>query len=375
MKDPSQKPAGIKDIAKALGVSIGTVDRALHERPGINPMTRARVIKMAQTLGYRPNFAARHLKLNRRLLISVHLPEQIASFFDALRAGIEEAAGPFRSTVDIQFRTYPRLGQGDTVLLEQALGEGTNGVILAPGRPAELKPWIRKAARNRVPVVCVATDAPGTERLTAISSDPYTSGAVVAELLTRFVPGAGTVLVVTGDLSTFDHAEKLNGFRQSLQSMKSPLQLVSVAEAHDEPSEAYRLTRECLRLHPDLAAVYVSTANGPPVLQALKEAGLPHHPTVITTDLMPPLVPLIRSGEVLGTVYQRPRAQGRMAFQALYRFLVEGICPPVRHRLPPHIVLRSNLDLFLEMLPGDLEEAVSALDADARKPVKRKPRT
>jgi LacI family transcriptional regulator len=375
MKDSSQKTPGIKDIAKALGVSIGTVDRALHERPGINPMTRARVIKMAQTLGYRPNFAARHLKLNRKLLISVHLPEQIASFFDALRAGIEEAAGPFRSTVDIQFRTYPRLGQGDTVLLEQALGEGTNGVILAPGRPAELKPWIRKAARNRVPVVCVATDAPGTERLTAISSDPYTSGAVVAELLTRFVPGAGTVLVVTGDLSTFDHAEKLNGFRQSLQSMKSPLQLVSVAEAHDEPSEAYRLTRECLRLHPDLAAVYVSTANGPPVLQALKEAGLPHHPTVITTDLMPPLVPLIRSGEVLGTVYQRPRAQGRMAFQALYQFLVEGICPPVRHRLPPHIVLRSNLDLFLEMLPGDLEEAVSALDADARKPVKRKPRT
>jgi LacI family transcriptional regulator len=180
---------------------------------------------------------------------------------------------------------------------------------------------------------------------------------------------------VTGDLSTFDHAEKLNGFRQSLQSMKSPLQLVSVAEAHDEPSEAYRLTRECLRLHPDLAAVYVSTANGPPVLQALKEAGLPHHPAVITTDLMPPLVPLIRSGEVLGTVYQRPRAQGRMAFQAIYQFLVEGICPPVRHRLPPHIVLRSNLDLFLEMLPGDLEEAVSALDADARKPVKRKPRT
>jgi LacI family transcriptional regulator len=375
MKDSSQKPAGIKDIAKALGVSIGTVDRALHERPGINPMTRARVIKMAQTLGYRPNFAARHLKLNRKLVISVHLPEQIAFFFDALRAGIEEAAAPFRSTVDIQFRTYPRLGEGDTALLEEALGRGTNGVILAPGRPAELKPWIRKAARSGVPVVCVATDAPGTERLTAISSDPYTSGAVVAELLTRFVPEDGTVLVVTGDLSTFDHAQKLNGFRQSLESMKSPLQLVSVAEAHDEPGEAYRLTRECLRAHPDLAAVYVSTANGPPVLQALKEIGLNRHPAVITTDLTAPLVPLIRSGEVLGTVYQRPRAQGRMAFQALYQFLVEGICPPVRHRLPPHIVLRSNLDLFLEMLPGDLEEAVSALDSGGRKAGKRNPRT
>ncbi len=41
------QPVGIKDIAKALGVSTGTVDRALHAKPGINPMTRARVLRMA----------------------------------------------------------------------------------------------------------------------------------------------------------------------------------------------------------------------------------------------------------------------------------------------------------------------------------------
>jgi hypothetical protein len=43
----------------------------------------------------------------------------------------------------------------------------------------------------------------------------------------------------------------------------------------------------------------------------------------------------------------------------LYQFLAEGRCPPLRHRLPPHIILRSNLDVFLETLPGDLEGAVS----------------
>ena len=64
----------------------------------------------------------------------------------------------------------------------------------------------------------------------------------------------------------------------------------------------------------------------------------------------------------MGTVYQRPGGQGRMAFQALYKFLVEGDCPQVRHRLPPHVILRSNLELFLEMLPGDFEEAVSLLE-------------
>jgi LacI family transcriptional regulator len=362
-----EKPSGIKDIARALGVSIGTVDRALHGRPGINPMTRTRVLRMAQSLGYRPNVAARHLKLNRKLRISVHLPEEIASFFDALREGIREAAGPFNTAIDLQFRSYPRLAEGDIELFDQALQEGTNGIILTPGHPAALKPWIRKAARKRIPVVCVATDAPGTDRLASISSDPYTGGAIVAELLTRCVAQPGSILVVTGDLSTNDHAEKVRGVKDSLARMQSRLNLAQVVEAHDDPDKAYRLTQEFLAGHSDLRAVYVSTANSIPVIRALDESGQLPRTTVITTDLFPALVPLIRSGKVMGTVYQRPRAQGRMAFQALYKFLVEGDCPQVRHRLPPHVILRSNLELFLEMLPGDFEEAVSPLEVSESK--------
>ena len=128
------------------------------------------------------------------------------------------------------------------------------------------------------------------------------------------------------------------------------------------PDQAYQKTRECLSGYPDLRAVYVSTANSIPVLRALDESGVLERIAVMTTDLFPALVPLIRSGRLLGTVYQRPRAQGRMAFQALYKFLVEGTCPQVHHRLPPHIILRSNLELFLEMLPGDFEEAVGPLE-------------
>src|ERR1700754_2769410 len=60
-----ERAIGIKDIAQALGVSTGTFDRALHAKPGINPMTRARVLRMAESLGYRPNLAARYLKSRR----------------------------------------------------------------------------------------------------------------------------------------------------------------------------------------------------------------------------------------------------------------------------------------------------------------------
>ena len=160
-KPPAQAPpVGIKDIARALGISTGTVDRALHAKPGVNAMTRARVLSMADSLGYRPNLAARYLKSRRQLRISVHLPQEIALFWDSLREGIREAAAPFAPALHVDFRSYPSLGEGDIPLFEEALHDGTNGLIIAPGNPDALKPYIRKAARKDVPVVCVVTDAP-----------------------------------------------------------------------------------------------------------------------------------------------------------------------------------------------------------------------
>ena len=47
-------PTTLLDIAKALGTSIGTVHRALHDNPDVSPMTKARVLQMARTLGYAP---------------------------------------------------------------------------------------------------------------------------------------------------------------------------------------------------------------------------------------------------------------------------------------------------------------------------------
>ncbi len=356
MLNTPDKPVGIKEIAAALGVSIGTVDRALHGRPGINASTAVRVLKMAETLGYKPNVAARLLKLNRKLTISVHLPQEIAAFFDLLRSGIRDAARPFESTVDLRFRSYPTLGEGDVAAFEQALSEAVDGIIMAPGNPRALRPLIRKAAQRLIPVVCVATDAPATERLTSVSTDPHTSGSMVGELLTRCVRNPGPVLVITGDLSVVDHTEKLRGFAERLSLMHSPLTVVPVLETHDNPREADRKTREALARHPDICAVYVTTANSLPVLKALKDTKRLNHVSVVTTDLFPDLVAHIRSGAVLASVYQRPQTQGRIAFESIYHFLTENRKPPQRYPLPPHLVLQSNLDLFLDIVESSSDE-------------------
>ncbi len=70
--------------------------------------------------------------------------------------------------------------------------------------------------------------------------------------------------------------------------------------------------------------------------------------TIITTDLFPDLVPQIRSGAVAATIYQRPRAQGQMAFRMLHAFLTDSKSPSRRITLAPHLVMRGNLDFFLQ---------------------------
>jgi LacI family transcriptional regulator len=119
-------------------------------------------------------------------------------------------------------------------------------------------------------------------------------------------------------------------------------------EDHDVESECHDKSAALFQQHPDLAGIYVTTEASIPVLKAAREANMLEQISFITTDLFPALVPEIRSRAVAATIYQRPRTQGRMAFRVLHEFLVEGECPSYQVTLAPHLVMRGNLDFFLQ---------------------------
>jgi len=187
------------------------------------------------------------------------------------------------------------------------------------------------------------------------------SGALAAELMAKYSHEPGSTLVVTGDLNTYDHAEKLRGFQETFQTDRGGARALAVLEAHDDPDQAYRKTRRYLTENRDVRSIYVSTSNSLPVIKALSDTGGVERTCVVTTDLFPALARLIRSGKVLATIYQRPRAQGRMAFQLLYELLVEGSSPASSYTLRPFVILRSNLRPSANRLPDDLERPMTSL--------------
>jgi LacI family transcriptional regulator len=70
----TQRKARLKDIAALSGVSIGTVDRVLHNRGEVAEETRNKVLKIARELNYTPNLMAQALKTRRRFNLVSLLP-------------------------------------------------------------------------------------------------------------------------------------------------------------------------------------------------------------------------------------------------------------------------------------------------------------
>lgn len=78
----------IKEIAQAAGVSRGTVDRALNNRPGVNSDVAKRVRRLARDLGYRPNQVAKALvgRSHTSSKIGIIIVTENNSFYDDMEA-------------------------------------------------------------------------------------------------------------------------------------------------------------------------------------------------------------------------------------------------------------------------------------------------
>lgn len=70
----SQREMTLKTIAELVGVSYATVSRAINGHGRIAPTTMARILKLVEELGYRPNASARDLHKSRGDLIGLLIP-------------------------------------------------------------------------------------------------------------------------------------------------------------------------------------------------------------------------------------------------------------------------------------------------------------
>ncbi|HTU35736.1 MAG TPA: substrate-binding domain-containing protein [Candidatus Acidoferrum sp.] len=347
---PKQR-RGIHLIAHIANVSIGTVDRALHGRGGINAKTRERILQIARQIGYTPNLAARTLSVARAgARIGVCMPREIHFFYDQLWSGVlDEAKQVSQFGIDFVHRPIHALGQGDTDAFKELADQGVNGIILTAGNPKELRPLIDEAEAKGIRVVCVSTDAPESRRSSVVCVEPYLNGCLAGELMGKFVSPGSKVAIVAGMLTAEDHRKKTDGFSEAFPKHCPGGKIAAVVEGHEDEDESFQKTFDLLRRIPGLAGIYVNTVNCLPVCRALGARSLSGKVKLITTDLFLEMSPYFKKGTIAASIYQHPHRQGQIAVRLMAdNFTGKVNFPPAVH-LSPGVVMSSNLHLFREM--------------------------
>src|SRR5579862_3549730 len=124
-------PVTLLDIARDAGVTPSTVSYALSGKGTLSAATRARIIKCAQDLGYRPNMVARGLVMQRTQTIGLLVGDIANPFYSAATQIVERTA--YRSGYRVFFGNTDRDDQLGHSLLDDLVARRVDGIIAMPG--------------------------------------------------------------------------------------------------------------------------------------------------------------------------------------------------------------------------------------------------
>lgn len=151
----------IRTLARHLGLSIGTVSRALNDRKDVSPETRKRVIAAAATHGYIPNQSGRTLRSGRTGTIGFMLTLEHDSaihgdpFFMALLEGLQN--GLSEHDLDLVV-LLARKGEDGLTFLRRHVARGTvDGWVLSGTHQAD--PRIDFLLDRAIPFVALGRTA------------------------------------------------------------------------------------------------------------------------------------------------------------------------------------------------------------------------
>ena len=146
--------ATLKDIAKALNVSITTVSRALNDKSDISVKTREKVLQVAKMLDYEPNTMAISLRKNvAREVIGVILPSVEHHFFSTILQGVTTSA--HKSGFMIMFCESGYSSEKEMQLMDQLGHHFISGIIYAPSRNASHELNLAHLENMNIPYVLI----------------------------------------------------------------------------------------------------------------------------------------------------------------------------------------------------------------------------
>lgn len=226
-----KKTVTLRDLAKATGVHVSTVSRALDptNRSALSEDVVKRIRELAKEMGYRPNRLAAGLRTNRSMTVGIIIPDITNSLFPPLLRGIESVLEPSGYATIIV--NTDNLADREIRLMDVLRERGVDGIIHAAVLSDD--PKVSEVANQGMPVVTVNRKIGQSNIPSVVSDDAH---GIHLSLQHLYEQGHRKIAHIAGpkDLSTGQI--RLAAFRmaQSKLGLKSVDCPVSFANKFDE---------------------------------------------------------------------------------------------------------------------------------------------
>lgn len=202
----------LRDVASAAGVHTATASRALNPnaRALVHPDTARRVLRAAESLGYRPNPIVRNLKTIKSGTVGLVIPNLTNPLFPPIVRGIEEvlaAAGYSTLIVNTDDRLDREQAQITSLRSRQA-----EGLIIATALLEH--PLLRQLQEQRLPMVLVNRRTEGLHIGSVAANDAAGIALAVRHLVDL---GHHRILHLAGPQTASTGVERLRAFRTAVR--------------------------------------------------------------------------------------------------------------------------------------------------------------
>ena len=340
----------IKDIATLAHVSIGTVDRVLHNRGEVNQETHERVMSFVEKLGYTPNLLAKSLALKRRYTIAALIPEAGHNnpYWGMPLTGLNKAIEELKdfNTKILIFHFDPGNEKSFIRQFERILVIRPDGIILAPNFHESSMRYLPRCEDLSIPLILIDNNLDAGTRLGYFGQDALQSGRVAAKLMHYGLPACSTVLILNlaqNKVITRHMYRREQGFREYFDKIVPHTRIQSVSIEIDlaQPDEPEKSLKNIFNRYADIAGIFVTNSRVHKVARFFTK----HEKgkiLLVGYDLLDDNLEYVENGIVDFLICQKPEEQGYKSAMAMFNYLLTGRPVDKVNFSPIDIIIKEN---------------------------------
>lgn len=347
------KKIRIKDIAERAGVSVGTVDRVLHDRPNVSEASMAKVKSVLKEFNYEPNMYASALAYNRSFTFYCLMPRHTSeAYWDEVEDGMAEAIDFRRDFhIDVKFIHYSRLdAQSFTDAATDCMLLNPDGVLLVPPGREQAKRFADQLHAAGVPLVLLDSYIEELKPLSFFGQDSFQSGYFAAKILMLIAGKERAVMLMKQGKKGFHPSRQQEnrevGFRHYMEKNFPHVAIKELLLPLDgTQKDNDRLLEEFFGDHPDVHHCVTFNSRAWIVGEYLQRNQISNI-QIMGYDVVHKNADCIRHGTISFLIAQHGFMQGFKAVDTLFRSIVlKEDVRPINY-MPIELLSLENIDFY-----------------------------